>query len=228
MEANELYKKLKHLVNKNTYYSQIKNNEDRETIVNDIFMKIWTMMNNGEISNEWDDIKGYCFISLKNKTIEYLRTVKLKENTLEYMDEINGDIWGNEEELEWVEIDKIKSLIENPMVLNKIQSKIMLEKLNGLTHKQIGELYGLTTDQVTKYSKTSINRIRFELGMENGYKTKIKKSYIYEITNTITNETNAYLNKSIMAKDYGLTRRELKKLIDNKIYGNYTLIIEDK
>jgi DNA-directed RNA polymerase specialized sigma24 family protein len=228
METNELYKKLRYLITKNIYFSQIKNKEDRETIINNSFINIWTRINNGELSNEWDEIKGYCFISLKNNTLEYIRSSKKRINNLEYIDEINSDIEIYEEDNDSVEIDKIKSLIENPMVLNKIQSKIMLEKLNGLTHKQIGELYGLTTDQVTKYSKTSINRIRFELGMENGCKTKIKKSYIYEITNTITNETNAYLNKSIMAKDYGLTRRELKKLIDNKIYGNYTLIIEDK
>ena len=228
METNELYKKLRHLITKNIYFSQIKNKEDRETIINNSFINIWARINNGELSKEWDEIKGYCFISLKNNTLEHLRKVKKMNSNIQYMDEINTDIEDVEEYIETGLIDKVKRLIQNPMVLNEIQSKIMLEKLNGLTYKEIGELYDLTTEEIRNYVRTAIYRLRNQLGLNSGYKTTLHRDKLYVITNVNTNKTTTYTSKEVMAKENGLTRRELEKLIKNGTYNHYSLLLKNK
>jgi RNA polymerase sigma factor (sigma-70 family) len=225
MEANELYKKLKHLVSKNGYYSQVVNKSDREEILHTTYIRIWDKMNKGLISNEWDEIKDYCFISLKNRTLEHLRTKKNNNTKLEYMDHINSDLSDEDEYEEDTEekIEIIKEIIKNDRYFNDDDRVIFMDRLYGMKRIEIAIKNNLSEDTVINSLRTTYKRIRQILNLKNGYKTNETKKNTYVITDTITKITNTYVNKSILAKDYGLTRRQVERLIKEGELNNYKI-----
>ena len=76
MRDNELLELIEQRVKKNPYYYQIKDKSDRNIIINDLFMNIWEKIRDGEISDKWEEIKGYVFISGRNNCLNYLRKKK--------------------------------------------------------------------------------------------------------------------------------------------------------
>lgn len=146
------------------------------------------------------------------------------------MDEINTDIEDVEEESYDLKenIDKIKALIENPMIVSELQKQIILGRLKGLRYEEIAKLYNISIPDVNNNIRSTIKRLRKHLGLLNGYKTKVRRDKIYIITNVNTNETTTYTNKSIMGNENNLTRKETYQLIKNGEYKHFSLVVKIK
>lgn len=164
MTDNELLNNIQDIATKSPYYHQIKDSFQRETIINDVFISIWKGIKEGNMSSEWQDIKGYAFISCRNNSLQYLRKLKDErdrestENALEvlYEDEIDDKI----EYLNWIEnaLDEIFELIQIP-----IDREILKLRLRGYTLSQVADELGETYEEVYRISNNTRKYLRKQI-----------------------------------------------------------------
>lgn len=108
-----------------------------EDAVQDVFVKIW---NNKEALQNLENPKAYLFQATKNKSIEYLRKLKLNqklsienERRLEMSSRINID---DEAEKYLLKEKLFNSIRQLPPKCGKV---FTMSKINGLTYREISE-----------------------------------------------------------------------------------------
>jgi RNA polymerase sigma factor (sigma-70 family) len=164
MNDIELLNNIKDIATKSPYYHQIKDSFQKETIINDVFISIWNSIRQGNMSSDWEDIKGYAFISCRNNSLQYLRKLKDErhresgENALEviYEDEIEDKI----EYLNWIDntLDEIFELIQVP-----IDREILKLRLRGYTLSQVADELGETYEEIYRISNNTRKYLRRQI-----------------------------------------------------------------
>ena len=150
----------------------IRNPEVAEEIVSDVFVKIW--INRSEL-NKINNLKSYLFICVKNGCLSHLR--KTKKEKIISIDEIN--------EFHFLPVEGSEIDIINKEIINQIYSAIellppkckmafSLAKINGLRHREIAEVMGVSEKTVNNHIVSAIKKIAISLNVEK--KSRAKKS----------------------------------------------------
>jgi hypothetical protein len=136
MDANKLYQETKHLATKINGFYQLPP-FDRDIAITNSFMAIWKKMEEGKVSStDYNDYKGYLFITIKTNINLYFRNIKLLKNANEInmVEGINYDICSEENDCIYnLDLeDKIKSL-------KKKEKMVLQMKIDGYTRQEIAE-----------------------------------------------------------------------------------------
>lgn len=162
MNEIELLSKIKEGIKKNQYFYQIKDEHDRQTIINNTFLLINKNINNGKLSNDYDNLKDYIFISTRNNCLKYLRrkqierTRYISDNT--YCEKYDTPIEEEEYTLVDYQIEKIKSLLELD-----IDKEIIRLRLEGYRFKEISEILNIDEVRIHNIMKTLLRYLRKKL-----------------------------------------------------------------
>ena len=227
MKEEELYEKIKELITKNQYYSQIKNKIDRESILNDTYIYIWQKINENKLSNDWEEIKGYCFISCRNNCLNYLRQKQKERSILSIEDAIGTKYDSYEiEELDEDIIRKVKWVFNTlPFDIDK---KIMRMRLEGYQLKEIAQELDIDQNRIIMINKSIRNFLR------NKWEDKDTPRYLPRLKNRVyvvmDIETGEKVFKStvkrVISNKYSLDRKNINDWIDTGRVFNEKLIIK--
>lgn len=135
----------------------IRNSEVAEEIVSDVFVKIWK--NRTEL-NKIKNLKSYLFICVKNGCLSHLR--KTKNEKVISIDEFN--------DFQFMPVEGPETEIINKEMLNQIfeaidqlppkcKAAFTLAKINGLRHKEIAEVMGVSEKTVNNHIVSAIKKI---------------------------------------------------------------------
>jgi len=226
MNEKELMKHIKHLVTCNNYWAQVRDKNDRLTIINDIFMNVWPKILNGHIPNDFEDCKNYIFISCRNTVLSHLRKKKVERDTF-----ISLDGGGNVEpsyEMDYKEenykLRQILNLLELP-----IDREIYNLRLEGYTIAEIAVILDMDYNRVRNINKSILDYLRKKIKDPN-YKRKIipkTRNYIYNVIDTTTDEVVfSSKHKRTIADKFKLGRQKINKLIDTDKIFNEKLTIK--
>ena len=218
MNDLQLLKKIKEDIKKNPYYHQIKNKHDKEDIVHKTFMYIWKKIKNNEISDDYDDIQDYIFISTRNNCLLYLRRIQRERSRYVYGDTYN-DKYGTSNEVEndtfiQEKINYIKSLL-----IYDIDKQIIDLRLEGYTFKEISDILNIDINKVHNINKTLVRFIRNKIQNSNirRYPPSILNKK-YKVINTDTKEiVYQCLYISQLSNKYNIKERYIK---DNLLNGS--------
>jgi RNA polymerase sigma-70 factor (family 1) len=147
-------------------YSIVKNTEDVEEIVSDVFLKIWLM---DEKLGIVEDLPTYLFKATKNSCLNFLQSATHKKdlvtdclsvNMPELFFENPGD-----------EISEVQLLLEKTInsLPPKCQMIFRLIKENGMSHKQVIDVLEVSQNTIETQMRIALKKIREQLN-----------SYMYE------------------------------------------------
>src|SRR5680860_1126112 len=145
----------------------IRNREVAEEIVSDIFVKIWqNRLELGKIRN----LKSYLFICVKNGCLSHLR--KAKSEKMISLDEFNDfhflPVEGPKSEYIHEEIiEQIYEAIEKLPPKRKLA--FSLAKINGLKHREIAEVMGVSEKTVNNHLVAAVKKITKTLEIKKKY-----------------------------------------------------------
>lgn len=147
-------------------YSIVKNTEDVEEIVSDVFLKIWLMQDRLGIV---EDLPTYLFKATKNSCLNFLQSATYKkelatdclsDNIPELFFENPGD-----------EISEVQLLLEKTInnLPPKCQMVFRLIKENGMSHRQVTDVLEVSQNTIETQMRIALKKIREQLN-----------SYMYE------------------------------------------------
>jgi DNA-directed RNA polymerase specialized sigma24 family protein len=211
---NQIYTELKKLSSKipACYFIPY---EDKKDIVSESMEKIYKLYLEGKLKDDFNEIKGYNFIIIRNMCFAYKKRKKII-NFVEIIDDTLNDIF-----------DDITEKDED----YEIKKEIILEHSRYYKFTPVQRTYielALTSNQskeVIKEVLTQENEDIFGIGTGiyhklRGRKNKKYKYKVYNIENP--NEYFLYETTHSVMKDLGIDDwRELKQIIENEtIYNN--------
>jgi DNA-directed RNA polymerase specialized sigma24 family protein len=237
MKDKELLNLIKQRIGKNPYYYQIKDKTDRDTIINDLFMSVWEKIRDGSMSDDWEEIKGYVFISGRNNCLNYLRKKRNEVNRTVDIDLDGSNNFKYDEGTERMEyFDRMAERLDfiKKEVRDDIDSKIITMRMNGYQLSDIAKELDLSVDEVERYNRSIVRYIR-----ERYYNPRFKKharhwgklrAFVYTVEDTHTNNFVEYVDKEKIAKDLGTPKKRINEYIDNGrlINGRYKINVQKK
>ncbi|MFA6843538.1 MAG: RNA polymerase sigma-70 factor [Bacilli bacterium] len=119
------------------YFSNkfVKNEEESKDIVQDLFFSLWT---NRTKLPSIKDVKNYLFFSVRNKSLNYLKSCRFNEL------ELNNDYLSDDDFLKEMMDENIFNIIyEAVKKLPPKCSEIMMYSLKGLKNKEIAEIMSI-------------------------------------------------------------------------------------
>jgi RNA polymerase sigma-70 factor (ECF subfamily) len=160
----EIFKKLMEQFADDLFFfakSFLRNPEVAEEIVSDVFVKIWK--NRTEL-NKIKNLKSYLFICVKNGCLSHLR--KARNEKIVFIDEFNDfqflPIEGPETDL--IDKEAINQIYQAIGLLPpKCKVAFTLAKINGLRHKEIAEVMGVSEKTVNNHIVSAIKKITASL-----------------------------------------------------------------
>jgi DNA-directed RNA polymerase specialized sigma24 family protein len=157
--VKELYKQLKKLsltISQCNFISA----EDKKDLIQDTIVSLYEKLKEGKISDDFNDIKGYSFISLRNKCVGFKR-----KNKPEYTDAVVEEL-GNIIE---VDLDKeehnlyLHGLIKHYIQHDKythLQKETCRLLLDNKDNKEIADELNIPGDEVAKLKFNIKNRMK--------------------------------------------------------------------
>jgi RNA polymerase sigma-70 factor (ECF subfamily) len=139
--------------------SIIRNKQDAEGMVQEVFIAVWE---NRENLDENKSFSGFVFSIAKNKTLNRIKQNLTRKVHLEYMqmeNQVQNDIVGDIESRELMDY-LLKTIQELP---DKTKEIFLLSRNEGLTYKQIASRLDLTENVVDHEIRKSIEYIRDKL-----------------------------------------------------------------
>lgn len=147
-------------------YSIVKNTEDVEEIVSDVFLKIWLMEDKLGIV---EDLPTYLFKATRNRCLNFLQSASHKKDLITdclspTMPELFFENPGNE-------ISEVQLLLEKTInsLPPKCQMVFRLIKENGMSHKQVIDVLEVSQNTIETQMRIALKKIREQLN-----------AYIYE------------------------------------------------
>lgn len=126
-------------------------------VVQDVFIKVW------ERKIEFEDestIKSYLYTSVKNKSIDYLRSKHYKKNenrTIEDIEKLNTEAFFLKEAV----ISETSSLIENAInTLPNRCAQVIRLSIKKFTNPQIAEELGISVNTVKTQKRLAYQKLR--------------------------------------------------------------------
>lgn len=230
MRDTELLTNVKDLIKKNQYYYQIKDHNDRLSIVHDTFIYIWSKMKKGELSTEWEDIKGYTFIACRNNCLSYLRKKHRRPKTISIDEEGSFiQLYQDDSDVEYQEtLDKKIETIKGFLDLD-IDKMILSLRLKGYQLEKIAEILDMDYEKVSAINRSIVRYLNKKLN-NNDCKPKSEiqtRSKEYNVINIDTDEivyTNR--NKRVIADKYHLPRLKINEWVDTGRVFQGNLVIK--
>jgi len=220
MNEEELYKTVKRLVSKNQYYYQVKNKEDRQSIINDTYIYVWNKVNKGEL--DMDEQEGYVFIAGRNNCLNYLRKKRKHDKRTVSIDEPTDDDKTidipnppNTYDYEIDEkINKILSLMDNDDEIEFLKMR-----LSGYTLEEIAELKNMDNEQIYRLNKQLKYHIRkrYDTGDLTG---KLTGKTLYQVYDIETGEIIYQTKNKRTIETVGIARRMINYYVENEIVFN--------
>jgi RNA polymerase sigma-70 factor, ECF subfamily len=134
--------------------------EIAEEIVQDVFIAIWEARNELIIQSS---LESYLFISIKNRSISYLRK-KIKSIETEEISQ-SEDIPDNTIQDTHIEYNELKTELKRAIESLPERCKIIfyLSRNSGLTYKQIASELGISPESVKTQIAIALNRLKIQL-----------------------------------------------------------------
>jgi DNA-directed RNA polymerase specialized sigma24 family protein len=164
---DELYKQLKHLVSTIPSCNFI-NYDEKKDAVQDVIEIIYKRIEDGKLSNDFNEIKGYSFVILNNYCKAHHKKLVKRETPVSEFWELEDDTI-TQEEIEYREY--LRGLVNSYIQHHKytpLEQKICEMILENHTDKEIREETGLVGKEVGKY------RFRIKTKMKYDYRRPIK------------------------------------------------------
>jgi len=230
MRDTELLTNIKDLIKKNQYYYQIKNENDRLTVVHDTFIFIWTKLNNGELSKQWEDIMGYTFIACRNNCLSYLRKKQRLPKILSLdSEEFTVQLEQDDSEAEYQQIlDKKIETIKGFLDID-LDKRILNLRLKGHRLEEIADILNMDYKKVSAINRSIVRYLNKKFN-NNDCKPKSEiqtRSTEYNVINIDTDEivyTNR--NKRVIADKYHLPRLKINEWVDTQRVFQGNLVIK--
>lgn len=128
------------------------NVEDAEEVVNDIFISIWDKQT--ELKEELG-IKSYLFRSVKNRSLNKIRSSKTPFETMSEDIPLAGNLSDGLQQIQFKETkDKVQYFVDQ--LPTRCRQVFLLSRVHDLSHKEIAELMDISV-------KTVENQIGFAL-----------------------------------------------------------------
>lgn len=231
-----LMEHIRERITKNPYYHQIKDKTEKETIINDLFVNVWLKIKNGEMSDKWEDIKGYVFISGRNNCLSYLRKRKEEREKLVSIDadeEYNNYKYNPDtERVEFHNVveEKLKFMKEE---LFDEDLKVMMLRIKGYTLKEIGDMLGKDIMEMERINRNMIRYLRNRWTNKYHFDA-VKKKYgslanlHYKVIDTKgIEEPTIWINKTELAAYYGVNKHRINEYVcsSHRIDGRYRIKI---
>ncbi len=157
----ELYRQLKHLVSSIPACNYI-GWEDKKDIIQDTIITLNSKIENGSLSDDFNTIKGYSFIVLKNYCISWQRKEQKRETPVAEFWELEDESI-TPEEIEYKE--HLHTLVNSYIQHNKytsLERKIVDMMLDNFTNEEIRTETGLVGKEVGKYNFRIKNKLKFD------------------------------------------------------------------
>ena len=159
---DDLYQQLNKLVNTIPNCNFI-NPEDKKDIVQNSILQLHKKIDDGKISTDFNEIKGYSFLTLRNFCNGYKNKIKEKETT-EFFDIPDTPTSSLDDEIEYNKY--LHSVVKDYLSQtkynqdDKMVGECLLEDMND---KEIEIKTGLTKDQIRKHKFKIKNMLKFDL-----------------------------------------------------------------
>lgn len=147
-------------------YSLVKNTEDVEEIVSDVFLKIWLMK---EKLGVVEELPTYLFKATRNSCLNFLQSATHKKELVTdcLSDNIPELFFENPDR----EPSEVQLLLEKTVnnLPPKCQMIFRLIKENGMSHKQVMEVLEISQNTIETQMRIALKKVREQLN-----------SYMYE------------------------------------------------
>jgi hypothetical protein len=233
----ELMGHIRERITKNPYYHQIKDKTDRETIINDLFINVWEKINKGEMVNEWEEIKGYVFISGRNNCLKHLREKKRYREThidIDISDSNNFKYNDGTERMEhFIKQEEMIDFINNN-VEEGIDKTVFDLRMKGMNLPDMSRHLNMDLYELEKINRTIIRYLRtnwfYPKFKERKGKWGDKTDFFYRVFDTYKNTTKDYTVKKRICEDVGINQNAINNHIGNRklIKGRYYVQILKK
>lgn len=134
----------------------VKNEEDAIEIVNDAFLAVWDKKEYLTLDN---NLKAYLFKTVKNKSLNFIQKKKLLTNEVEEEMDLDSSYPSPFEILEFKEAQKLlDGLIDE--LPHRCKQIFILSRKEGMSHKEIAEIMGISTKTIENQIGIAIKIIR--------------------------------------------------------------------
>lgn len=158
---HELYKQLRHLVSTVNTCNFIPY-EDKKDIIQDVIVTLNSKIEDGSLSTDFNEIKGYSFIVLRNFCTAWQRKeIKRETPVAEFWELEDNSI--TQEEIEYREHlrSMVNMYIQHPKY-SSLDRKVCEMVLENNTDKEIREETGLVDNEVGKHRFRIKTRIKYD------------------------------------------------------------------
>lgn len=186
MKEKELYKRIRDLMTKNSFYHQITNKEDKETVINNTFMNIWKKIQSGDLSQIEEENNDYIFMACRTNCMAFLRSYKHRNRIYTEVEELPTYILPNDE-------DEYNSNVET--ILERLIQSLPIEgdreflrlRAKGYTLEEIANEFNIGESEVIYLNKRIVKYLR----RKHNITPKRKNDNLYQLIDIETDEVIA-------------------------------------
>lgn len=135
----------------------LRNSDDAEDITQEVFIELW---NQREKFSDINQIKGFLYLSVKNKCLNKIKHEKVKTEYANDIRIIEDDIYFEEQLIKIEVISQLHSTINS---LSKQRREIILYIMQGLKNNEIAEELNISVNTVKLQKKIAYQKLREEL-----------------------------------------------------------------
>ncbi|MFZ1703212.1 MAG: sigma-70 family RNA polymerase sigma factor [Saprospiraceae bacterium] len=125
----------------NFIFSYLKDWEDSEEVVQNVFTKLWE---NKDSLNLHGSLKGFLYQSAKNAMIDYIRANKRHSGKVELNQEVQQNL-----------LDRSEELLDSYIIRAEIQKLMLQMKPKNREIFELNKFEGLTYEEISKYMNIS-------------------------------------------------------------------------
>lgn len=142
-------------------YQYVRNHEEAEEIVGDVFFTIWSNRHSVEIHTQ---VRAYLYICVRNASLARVRT---RQPLFEDIEDVLHrsqfiDVHGPEQKLEFAELSTQINQAVN-LLPPRCRQVFILSRYDGFRYKEIGELLGLSEKTVENHLVKALAILRDSL-----------------------------------------------------------------
>lgn len=141
--------------------SKVRHREEAIDIVQEVFIRFWSLIEKGE---ELRNPRALLYAMVRNKIIDYYRSVTL-QRVFPLTDEFSEQL-ADPKSFDLDELD-LKLVLQTINTLDDPSRELLLYKfIDGMNHKQIGDILGLTENTVAQKISRSLKALRKKLATQ--------------------------------------------------------------
>lgn len=155
---DELYLKYFKLLCASAYFL-LKNEGEAKDIVQNLFVDIWEKK---LFNNFHDDVKGYLFLSVKNRCLNLIKSGKVKKRREEWSAVGQAHCTDTEQPDETDYSEKLKYVLAN--MKGQKQRAVRMVYLDGKKYKDAAQQMGISVNSLKTHLKSALKTLRIGMG----------------------------------------------------------------